>query len=192
MVEKRHQATLERGATEGYHATGVLSAAAEDRVGDTIDPAAYHPYIGKRLPALFGHDHEKIIGTWENLRLDGTKLVGDLKLAATGLGKMVQELIAANVPLMNSIGFKATAAEPRKNARGMHFKQIDLYEASVVAVGAHPSAVMIAKSYGLDIESNAAKSVDKPVVDAERLLAVKLARKRAAKAIIAAKHTLKG
>lgn len=149
-VEKRYTATIENAAAEGYDATGVLSASKEDRVYDTIDVAAYQPWVGKRIPALFGHDHEKIIGTWENLRVQGEQLIGDLRLAGTNLGKMISELIKANVPLMNSIGFRGTG-KPREGGKGFHFQKLDLLEASVVAVGAHPDARMIAKSFGVDL-----------------------------------------
>lgn len=150
---KRYTATLAAAATSGYDAAGVLSAAKADRVGDTIDVKAYSPYIGKRIPALFSHDSEKIIGTWENLRVVANQLHGDLKLAGTELGNMVKALIDANVPLMNSIGFRARGA-PNKATGGMHFTELDLFEASVVAVGCHPNAVMIAKKFNIELPAD--------------------------------------
>lgn len=150
---KRYTATLAAAAADGYAASGILSAAKIDRAGDTIDPKAYKPYVGKRIPALFGHDHEKILGTWENLRIERDQLIGDLKLAATELGNMVKALIEANVPLMNSIGFRGEGV-PIKDTYGTHFTELDLMEASVVAVGCNPHAVMIAKRFNYELPTD--------------------------------------
>ena len=154
--EKRYESTIERGAAEGYDATGTLSGRSPDRVNDDMEKGVYAPAIAKgRIPALFAHDHEKIIGVWENLREVGDTLVGDLRLAKTRLGEYVKALIEANVPLSNSIGFRGKGKANSKG--GVTFSSIDIYEASVCAVGAHPQALMIAKSFGVSLD-------DQPVV----------------------------
>ena len=129
----------------------VMSATSPDRVNDTIAEEAYTPNLGKRLPALFNHDPNKPFGTWENLKSEGGKLIGELKIAGTNLGKMIQALLDDNVPLGASIGFKGSG-EPNKKG-GIHFKTIELFECSVVSIPAHPRAMQIAKSFDFDLSS---------------------------------------
>jgi len=134
-------------STSGADARFVMSAATPDRVRDTIDPTAYKALKVSKLIALWQHDQDKPIGWWENLKADGDKLVGDLKLAGTALAQMVKQLIADGVPLGASIGFRGKG-EPNK-AGGVHFKEIELLETSIVSVPAHPRAFQIAKNFGL-------------------------------------------
>lgn len=143
-------AHIQKSASPTADATFVMSAADIDRTRDTIDPAAYNSNTGKRLIALWQHDHSQPVGYWENLRKQGKQFIGDLKLASTNLASMIKQLLADDVPLMASIGFSSTDAEPNKHG-GNHFKQIDIYECSIVSVGAHPQAVRIAKSFGFDV-----------------------------------------
>jgi HK97 family phage prohead protease len=186
QVEKRLNTTIAAAAKDGYDASGVLSGKTEDRVKDTMDEGVYQPFIGKRIPALFAHDHEKIVGVWENLREEGGKLVGDLRLAATDLGKYIKALIEANVPLMNSIGFRAKGT-PNKSG-GMHFTSIDIFEASVCAVGAHPDAVMIAKQFNIELPATPVQGEsDLSVVSDASALSID----RAKAAILAANRTLR-
>ena len=125
-----------------------MSASSPDRVKDTIDPKAYDSINTKKLIALWQHDANQPIGYWENLRKDGTRLLGDLKVASTNLGLMIKQLIADDVPLSASIGFRGTG--DRNKAGGIHFKTLELLECSVVSIPAHPSAVMLAKQFNLE------------------------------------------
>jgi HK97 family phage prohead protease len=186
QVEKRLNTSIAAAAKDGYDASGILSGKTEDRVKDTMAEGVYLPFIGKRIPALFAHDHEKIVGVWENLREENSKLVGDLRLAATDLGKYIKALIEANVPLMNSIGFRAKGT-PNK-AGGMHFSSIDIFEASVVAVGAHPDAVMIAKQFNIELPAEPVKALCQEVVVSDE---VKAAIRRANLVVLAANRTLR-
>lgn len=128
----------------------ILSAATPDRVGDTIDPAAYKAAAAKKkLISLFNHDTDKIIGYWDNLAVEGDTLAGDLNLASTDLGNMVRQLKKDGVPLAVSIGFRGAGTPNKTN--GIHFTKLDLMEASIVATPAHPRAQQIAKSFGLDL-----------------------------------------
>ena len=183
-VQKRYTAEIRAAAAEGYDATGVLSATNVDRTGDTISQKAYQPYVGKRIPALFAHDHERIIGTWENLRISKNQLIGDLKLAGTRVSDYIKALLDANVPLANSIGFRAKGT-PNKTG-GLHYDDIQLYEASVVAVGMHQDALMIAKSLDLEItEDEITESVEHASEDDQLVVQMRAhdARTRAAAAI---------
>ena len=148
MITKQIEVTIQKAHKPEYDATFVMSATTPDRVNDTISKDAYSASVGKSLIALFAHDHEKIVGHWENLRVEGQKLLGDLKVASTNLGQMVKGLIDSNVPLGASIGFRGKGAPNKKG--GIHFDSLELLECSVVSVPAHASAMMLAKKFDLE------------------------------------------
>lgn len=148
MQTKHIPVEIVKSASADYDATFVMSATTPDRVEDTIDVKAYTANLGKKLIALWQHKQDQPIGYWQNLRVEGEKMVGDLKVASTNLGLMIKQLIADEVPLGASIGF--TGKGERNKAGGVHFKEIELMECSVVSVPAHRSAIQIAKSYGLE------------------------------------------
>ena len=140
--------SLEKAASTEYDATFIMSASSPDRVNDTISAKAYAPNLGKKLIALWQHKQDQPVGAWHNLRVEGDKLKGDLKLAATKLGLMIKQLIADGVPVGASIGF--TGKGDRNERGGIHFKEVNLMECSVVSIPAHPRAMQVAKSYGLE------------------------------------------
>jgi HK97 family phage prohead protease len=125
-IRKHLAATVEKSEAEGFDARFVMSAVTPDRVKDTIDESAYKANLGKKLIALWQHDHDQPMGYWENLRVEAGKLIGDLKVAGTNLGQMIKQLIADGVPLGASIGFRGKG-EPNK-AGGIHFKELELLE----------------------------------------------------------------
>lgn len=128
-----------------------MSSTAMDRDRDTIDPKAYKANIGKKLIALWQHKSDQPIGFWENLKLQGPDLIGDLKVASTNLGMMIKQLLAEDVPLGASIGFRGNGV-PNNNG-GIHFTELDLMECSVVSVPANERAIQIAKNFGVDFSS---------------------------------------
>lgn len=150
-----HPLTLEKSAAPEFDARFVLSASTPDRVKDTIDPEAYRPHLRKRLIALWQHEREKPIGYWQNLQVVAGALVGEIKFASTALAQMVKTLIADGVPLGASIGFRAKG-EPN-DAGGLHFRELELLETSIVSVPAHPRAVQIAKQFGITLPGVAAR-----------------------------------
>ena len=140
---------IQKAQTDQYDATFVLSAATKDRMGDTIDPEAYLPNLKKKLIALWQHDSDKPMGEWKNLRVEGKKLIADLKIAGTNLGAMIRQLLSDKVPLGASIGFRGKG-NWKEDDSGMHFTEIDLLECSIVSIPAHPAAILIGKSYKSD------------------------------------------
>jgi HK97 family phage prohead protease len=168
IIEKAEKST-------GYDARFVMSAATPDRVRDTIEPSAYKSAAKvDKLIALWQHDPDRPIGFWTDLKADGDRLTGYIKLAGTNLAQMVKQLIDDGVPLASSIGFRGKG-EPNKEG-GIHFKSLELLECSIVSVPAHPRAQQIAKSFGLS-----------SVIDAEP----DDVRLRASRAIVAAKLVVK-
>lgn len=148
---KHFAVRVEKSKSSNYDARFVMSSTAEDRDKDTIDPAVYKAHIGKKLIALWQHKSDQPIGFWENLKLQGQDLVGDLKVASTNLGLMVKQLLEEEVPLGASIGFRGRGMP--NNAGGIHFTELDLMECSVVSVPANARAIQIAKSFGVDLQS---------------------------------------
>lgn len=140
---------IEKAAEDGYDARFVMSASTPDRVNDTIDPAAYRN-LGPipKLIALWQHKSDQPVGYWHDIKAEGGRLIGKLKLASTNLASMIRQLIDDGVPLGASIGFRGDG-EPNKSG-GIHFTTLELFECSVVSVPAHPRAVQLAKSFGFD------------------------------------------
>jgi HK97 family phage prohead protease len=175
-VTKHLSATVEKSDGD-FDARFVLSAATPDRVRDTIEPSAYTAALRMdKLIALMNHDPDKIIGYWTNLETKADTLRGHLKLASTRLGDMLRELLVSGVPLGASIGFRGKG-EPNK-AGGVHFKEIELLECSLVATPAHPRAMQIAKHFGIDL------GVESDPTPADTL-------QRAKRAILSAQRTIR-
>ncbi|RLC39110.1 phage major capsid protein [Candidatus Falkowbacteria bacterium] len=134
----------------------VLSTSDVDRDGDVVVPDGISLKDFKKNPiALFSHNHNFPIGTWENLRVEGKRLVGDLFLAAAGTSKLVDEvrsLVEQRILKAVSIGFSVSDYTEIKQTGGYRFEKTELHEASLVAVPANQNALMVK---GLSAESKA-------------------------------------
>jgi HK97 family phage major capsid protein/HK97 family phage prohead protease len=130
----------------------VMSDESVDRVGDIIEAKGWDLASFKKNPvALFGHDHHKPIGTWENVRIEGKKLIGRLKLAAEGTSAeidTIRKLVEQRILRAVSVGFQPLDAKPIKETGGYRFIKQVLHECSLVAVPANSNALAIAKSLG--------------------------------------------
>src|SRR5262245_9914028 len=133
----------------------VLSDATPDRMGDVIEPAGWQLGNFKRNPiALFGHDTDFIVGQWRNVRVVADELRGELELLPPTSDRMreVDAAVQAGVLRAVSVGFRPIKAEPLDEEdpfAGTRFLAQELVEASLVAVGANPNALQIAKSLNL-------------------------------------------
>lgn len=185
-MQKQLNTIIEKSNDNKIHF--IMSASSVDRDGDTIDAKAYNSATKiKKLPALFNHDPSKPFGFWSDLRVVGDTLKGTLTAASTNLGKMIKQLIDDGVPLSSSIGFRGKG-EPNKKG-GIHFKELELLECSIVSIPAHPRAVQVAKDYQLtgyvesqsstdNIESESAHLVEKTLLKSKAaILAVNKLRK---------------
>lgn len=134
----------------------VLSDDTVDRYGDVIEADGWDLRDFKRNPvALFGHSSSFPIGTWENLRIEGSKLLGRLKLASRGTSQRIDELISLveqGILRAVSVGFRPIESEPIEGSRGVRYLRQELLETSLVSVPANPSALAVAKS--LDISDD--------------------------------------
>lgn len=111
-----------------------------DRIGDVIEKGAFAD-AKLPLPMLFGHDGNDPVGAWttasetdEGLLLKGNLLVGDVARA-----REVAALVKAGAVRGISIGFVTRKASPRKGG-GRTIKELELLEASLVALPMHPGA----------------------------------------------------
>ena len=136
--------------------TFVLSDATVDRYGDIIDAEGWDLRWFKQNPiALFGHSGDFPIGTWENVRVEGGKLLGKLKLAAQGTSQRIDELrslVEQGVLKAVSVGFKPVESEPMQRG-GVRYKKQELLETSLVSVPANPAALAVAKSLHVSPET---------------------------------------
>ena len=138
----------------------IMSDETVDRVGDVIRAKGWQLDSFKKNPvALFGHDHSFPIGTWDNVKVSGSKLLGTLRLAKEGTSARIDEirkLLEQRILKAVSVGFSIKDYEPMDKADpfgGWDIKSAELHETSVVSVPANPSAVLLAKSMGISSET---------------------------------------
>jgi HK97 family phage prohead protease len=136
----------------------VMSDGSIDRMGDVIEPGGWQLTNFKTHPiALFNHDKDQIIGKWVDVRVEGTKLLGRLELAAAGTSPLVdtvRALVDQNILRAVSVGFRPLEQKPLNEDADKYFGPFkfiksELLECSLVAVPANPNALATAKSLGL-------------------------------------------
>lgn len=154
MIENRqYTAELVKSGGAGTDGLFVLNEETEDRVGDVISVDGWQLDQFQKNPiALWQHDADKPIGTWSNVRVDGKRLIGELKLATTNLARMAKQLIEDGVLRAVSVGFRALDWEPMEKSDGYLIKSAELLEVSLVSVPAHPSALLLSKNLGLSAQ----------------------------------------
>jgi HK97 family phage major capsid protein/HK97 family phage prohead protease len=137
----------------------VLSSSIVDRVGDIVDVSGIDVADFRKNPiALFGHDHSRPIGVWEDVAVRGGQLVGKLKLAAAGTSQFIDELrslVEQGILRAVSIGFSVKEAVRLKDTGGYRFVKTALHEVSLVSVPANQAALRIR---GMNLSSDAMKT----------------------------------
>jgi HK97 family phage prohead protease/HK97 family phage major capsid protein len=129
-----------------------------DSYGEIISADGWDLSVFRSNPiALFNHDKNQIVGGWENVRVEGKRLVGQLKLAAAGTAPIVdyvRNLVADGWLKAVSVGFEDLKHEPlNKDADPFYgpfrYLKARLRECSLVAVPANPNAVQLSRALGL-------------------------------------------
>lgn len=136
----------------------VMSDETVDRVGDVIVASGWDLRDFRKNPvALFGHDSGKPpIGVWENVRVEGKRLIGKLKLASAGTSPFIdtlRSLLEQRILRAVSVGFMPTKAEPINPDRPygpQRFLKTALFECSLVSIPANPNALSLAKGLSED------------------------------------------
>lgn len=163
-MNKQILATIEKAPSDEYDGTFILSTESRDRDGDIILLSGWEIDNFQRNPiALWQHDKDKPVGTWQNLRIEADRLVADLKLASTRLAEMTRQLINDDVLKAVSVGFLPKDVEPRDPEapwKGYLIKGAELLEASLVSVPANQEALLLSKSLELTDDERAAIFLD--------------------------------
>lgn len=154
------QIVRKASASNGGGLEFILSDATVDRYGDIVDPNGWVLTNFKKNPiALFGHSSGDPIGTWENIRVEGGRLIAKLQFAARGTSARIDELISLveqGILRAVSVGFHPIKSEPIDPSRPYgpqkYIKQ-ELVETSLVSVPANPAALALAKSLNLSSET---------------------------------------
>lgn len=134
----------------------VLSDGSMDRHGTRINPRGWDLSSFNRNPiALFGHSGDFPIGRWENVRIEGDKLIGRLVLAARGTSARIDELISLveqGILRAVSVGFRVLEnGTPGKSP--YDFMRQALLEASVVSVPSNTNALSMARGLNISPET---------------------------------------
>jgi HK97 family phage prohead protease len=145
----------------------VLSDESVDRMGDVIRADGWDLDSFRKSPvALYGHNHDiPPIGVWENVRVEGKRLLGTLRPAKSGTSEFIdtiRSLIEQRILRAVSVGFQPLEAESRKSGGGFDFIKSQLHEVSVVAVGANPNALAIAKALSPEVADKLFVQLDPP------------------------------
>jgi HK97 family phage prohead protease/HK97 family phage major capsid protein len=132
----------------------ILSDDTPDSYGDVIDASGWDLSRFKANPiALFGHSSAFPIGKWEDVRVEGRKLLGKLRFAAEGTSDRIDELrrlVEQGILRAVSVGFRPLSdPEPLGKGKGYRYRKMELLETSLVSVPANPAALSVAKSLNI-------------------------------------------
>lgn len=143
-----------------------------DRYGDIIYARGWDLKNFNENPiALFGHDAgsvANVIGRAKNVRVQGTKLVGDIEFMGADVNpnaEAVCRMVAAGYLKTVSVGFAPLEwkwAKDKARPGGVDFKRAELLEISVVPIPANPNALVQAKAAGIEIERLGLKAEAEP------------------------------
>lgn len=104
---------------------------------------------GNGLPVLFGHDHMLPIGRLRDIRIQGSRLVGNLHISSNTKGDEIWNDITDGILSDMSVGYRALEMEARGEVNGIEDYLVTKwqpFEASIVSVPADPT-VGINRSY---------------------------------------------
>jgi HK97 family phage major capsid protein/HK97 family phage prohead protease len=141
----------------------VISDGSLDRYGTVINPSGWDLTEFRKNPiAFFNHDKNFPIGTWENMRVESGRLLGQLRFAAEGTSSRIDEiiqLVRQGIIKAVSIGMRPKTKEPllRSDGKpvpgGIHYTSQELLEASLVGVGGNANALQVARSLNISDET---------------------------------------
>lgn len=143
----------------GDRITVIASDETLDRHGDVLSIDAWD--LSKFLTAprmLIDHDHrvEKIVGRWDNVRIEGKKLLMDANFhEITELSKAVKEMVESDFLNTVSVGFIMHG--PDKDGGSDTF---ELIETSWVTVPANPSA-RVMKAFEMEATTEEKQKLEK-------------------------------
>jgi HK97 family phage prohead protease len=148
----QHRTSVSEGAGLDF----VISDGSRDRHGTRINPAGWDLTNFKRNPiALFGHSSGFPIGRWENVRVEGEKLLGRLVLASKGTSARIDELaslVEQGILRAVSVGFSVLEYGTPGKSPYDYMKQ-ELAEVSLVSVPSNTNALAMARGLNISPET---------------------------------------
>ena len=136
--------------------TFVMSDATVDRYGDIVEPKGWVLEAFRQNPkALFNHNSDMPIGEWENVRVEGGALLGDLKFGPLGACPTTDKMrafVEAGMMRAVSVGFRGLKADPIPGG-GIRYTKSELVECSLVSIPANPNALQKAAQLNLSREA---------------------------------------
>lgn len=125
--------------------TFCLATNSLDRDKDRLDVSSLDLDFFLANPIMLaGHNRDKPIGTWENIRIEDGKLLAEPNFANTPLGQEYKQLVADRVIRTASVGFSpAPDSSPENEAGGRDFSNAELLEVSLVTVPANREALRV-------------------------------------------------
>jgi HK97 family phage prohead protease len=143
-------------------ASFVFSDNSVDSYGDSIDARGWDLRSFQANPiALFGHDPsvpENVIGKARNVRVQGTRLVGEIVFADAAVNpraETVFQMVKNGFLNAVSVGFEPlewAISKDKSRPGGIDFTKQKLREISVVAIPANENALVQARAAGLDVD----------------------------------------
>lgn len=140
----------------------IMSTASVDRMGDSVTQDFDLRAFRKNPIALFNHNSNFPIGTWQRVGVVSGALTGHLKLAKAGTSKLIDEvrsLLEQRILKAVSIGFTSSDATPIKNGDGYTLSKNHLMECSLVSVPANSEA-LLAKGISPELRAMLAQDRD--------------------------------
>jgi HK97 family phage prohead protease len=134
-----------------------LSDGSIDRLSTVLEPDGWQLANFRANPiALLNHNPDAIIGSWENIRVEGKALKARFAPAEQGTSPRIDEirsLVRQKILRAASVGFRILST-PREGERGIViYPKNELLEASLVSVPANPGALAAARSLNVSRET---------------------------------------
>lgn len=141
--------------------TFVLSTPEVARDGHTLAASGWDTTAYMRNPVvLFAHDNssaDTVIGRMDRIWTEGDRLVGQVRFmdaALNPLAETIYQMVRQGFLSAVSVGFIPLDGKPAKG-RGVgafDFTRQELLEVSVVPVGAHPAALVMGRTAGINAQ----------------------------------------
>jgi HK97 family phage prohead protease len=119
-----------------------------DRIGDTIEKGAFRK-ARFPIPLLFAHDQREPLGSWTagEEKANGFYLTGKMLVDDVVRAREVRALVKAGAVKGVSIGFRTLKS--RRGPEGRIITDLELLEASIVAIPMHPGARVTSAKTGV-------------------------------------------
>lgn len=121
-----------------------------DSYGTTFDRRAFTGLAGRKIPMLWSHRQDEVIGQWTDFAADdaGLRTIGRLNMDVGRAREIRSMLIAGDVSGI-SVGFE-TVKDERKAGGVRHITEARLHEISLVALPSIPGARVTSIRHGRD------------------------------------------